>query len=254
MTNLSFQIYSARNFQPWDAVFEKLSKAGYSSIEGFGGAYGAMDKAAGEALKAKLDSCGLTMPTGHFSIMDLEDRTADVLDFAGALNMETIYCPYLLPDLRPSDLDGWRAFGKRLAKAGEAVKAAGYGFGWHNHDFEFQKFDNGMTVLDAIFEGGPDISWEADIAWVVRGGADPFDWIEKYADRITAVHVKDIALKGEKLDEDGWSDPGFGTVPWPNLMNVLREKTNVQHFIVEHDNPNDIDRLIGRAISSFKSW
>ena len=29
----------------------------------------------------------------------------------------------------------------------------------------------------AIFEGGPDLEWEADIAWVIRGGADPLHWI-----------------------------------------------------------------------------
>ncbi len=254
MTKLSFQIYSARNFQPWEDTYAKLGKAGYSAIEGFGPVYGAMDKAAGEALKTTLAANGLAMPTGHFSIVDLETRNADVLEFSAAAGVENIYCPYLLPEQRPADFDGWRAFGARLATVGEAVKAAGFGFGWHNHDFEFQTFDNGKTVLDAIFEGGPDLAWEADIAWIVRGSADPLEYVEKYADRITAVHVKDIAPKGENLDEDGWADPGHGTLAWPELISAIREKTGARHFVVEHDNPSDIDRLINQAMASFKSW
>ena len=44
------------------------------------------------------------------------------------------------------------------------------------------------------------------MAWIVRGGADPFEWIKRYADRIASVHIKDIAPAGECEDEDGWAD------------------------------------------------
>ena len=75
----------------------------------------------------------------------------------------------------------------------------------------------------AIFEGGPELEWEMDVAWVIRGGADPLAWIEKYKDRITAAHVKDIAPAGENTDEDGWADVGHGTVDWKAIMAALRK-------------------------------
>ncbi len=37
MTNLGFQLYSARNFQPYSGVFQKLAAAGYTHVEGFAG-------------------------------------------------------------------------------------------------------------------------------------------------------------------------------------------------------------------------
>ena len=40
---------------------------------------------------------------------------------------------------------------------------------------------------------GEHLLWEADIAWVVRGNADPKAWIDRYRGRIPLVHVKDIA-------------------------------------------------------------
>jgi hypothetical protein len=53
------------------------------------------------------------------------------------LGIERVYVPYLMAEDRPKDAAGWRAFGARLEKAGAPLRAAGLGFGWHNHDFEF---------------------------------------------------------------------------------------------------------------------
>jgi hypothetical protein len=33
---LSFQLYSARNFQPWEGIIEMLAANGYKEVEGFG--------------------------------------------------------------------------------------------------------------------------------------------------------------------------------------------------------------------------
>ena len=56
--------------------------------------------------------------------------------------------------------------------------------------------------MEIFLEHAPTLEWEADIAWIVRGGADPFAWIARHGDRITLAHVKDIAPKGECVDED----------------------------------------------------
>lgn len=253
MKNVSFQLYSARNFQPFSEVFKVLKAAGYTEVEGYGALYAALDAGAVKATKAELDANGLAMPTAHFGIDMLEDEPERVLDIARTLGIEAIYCPYLMPDQRPADSAGWTAFGERLQKASEPYRAEGLDFGWHNHDFEFRALSDGSFAQDRLFEGGPDLSWEADIAWVMRGGADPFPWIEKYANRITAVHVKDIAPAGENVDEDGWADVGHGMMPWADLMKALG-RTKARHFIVEHDNPKDIERLATRSIQSIKAY
>lgn len=253
MTKLGFQLYSARNFPPLSETLSKLSAAGYAHVEGYGGIYATMDDAALKALRADLDTAGLTMPTGHFGLDMLEKEPQRALKVADTLGIKAIYCPYLLPDLRPTDASGWFAFGQRLQEAGKRFRDAGYVFGWHNHDFEFKALSDGSTPQEQIFAGGPELSWEADIAWVVRGGADPFAWIESYGKRISAVHVKDIAPAGGNADEDGWADVGHGTVAWKDLMVALKS-TPVEYYVVEHDNPNNLDRLITRSIAAFDSY
>jgi sugar phosphate isomerase/epimerase len=247
----SYQLYSSRNFPPMSKTFEMVARAGYTAVEGYGPLYA--DEAAVAATKAGLAAAGLTMPTGHFGIGQLETEVDKVLGIARALKMERLYCPYLMPDDRPKDAAGWTAFGARLEKAGAPYRAAGYGFGWHNHDFEFVALPDGSMPQDRIFQGGPGLEWEIDVAWVIKGGADPLAWIERHKHRITAAHVKDIAPVGQNKDEDGWSDVGHGTVDWKTIMAALR-KIGVRHFIMEHDNPKDDARFATRSIASAKSF
>lgn len=246
MRDISYQLYSSREFPPLSDTLKMLAGIGYTQVEGFGGVY---DDPA--QLADLLKQNNLTMPTGHFSLDDLENQTQKVFDIVNAVGMKTVFCPFLLPDDRPDDAAGWRAFGARLQKAGTVYRDAGLGFGWHNHDFEFKQAD-GTIPMEEIFAGGPDLSWEADIAWIIRGGGDPFDWIKRHGDRIIAVHVKDIAPQGECQDEDGWADVGHGTVDWNQLIPALL-KTGAQYYIMEHDKPNDDRRFAARSFETLNA-
>ncbi|WP_157014387.1 sugar phosphate isomerase/epimerase family protein [Mesorhizobium xinjiangense] len=243
--NWSFQLYSARNFQPWDDVLRMVAEVGYSQVEGFGGVY---DDPKG--FKAMLDENGLTMPSGHFSLDMLEKETAKALDIADALGVGIVICPHLAVENRPTDADGWKRFGERLAVVGDAVKLAGKRFAWHNHDFEFASTADGAVPQRLILQAAPDIGWEMDVAWVARGGADPLAWIEEFGPRIVAAHVKDIAPAGEAEDEDGWADVGHGTMDWKGLMAALRASTPADIFVMEHDNPSDAARFARRSIEA----
>lgn len=253
MTDFSYQLYSSRNHGPLPRTLQMLSAAGYKGVEGYGALYATLDAAGLATFRSDLDAAGLAMPTGHFGLDMIEADPDRVLAIARALGVGKVYCPYVLPDARPTDAAGWAAFGRRLAAAGAPIVKAGLGFGWHNHDFEFRPLPDGSLPIEHIFTAAPALEWEADIAWVARGGADPFAWIDRYAPRITAVHLKDIAPAGEKADEDGWADVGSGTLPWPRLMAALR-KTAAQTFVMEHDKPSDDARFARAAIAAARQY
>lgn len=233
---LSFQLYSARNFQPWDDVLGMVAKSGYREVEGFDGVY---DKP--EAFRAMMDTHGLTMPSGHFFPLDqFETKKKNVLHVAKTLGLRAIYCPFVMPEDRPKTAGGWRKFGKRLGAVAAQMRDEGYIFGWHNHDFEFRKLKDGSTPHERMFEGCELLNWEVDVAWIVRAKQNPVKWLKAYGDRITSAHVKDIAPKGQNVDQDGWCDVGKGTVKWPEIFKVLREETNCLTYVMEHDNPKDV--------------
>ncbi|MBA3325588.1 MAG: sugar phosphate isomerase/epimerase [Rhodobacteraceae bacterium] len=247
MTEFSYQLYSSRNFPPLSDTLSLLAGLGYTGVEGYGALY--VDAAQVAELKEQLAANGLGMATAHFSLDLIESDPARAVAIARDLGIGTVYCPYLLPDQRPDTGRGYEDFGRRLAAAGRPLRDAGLGFGWHNHAFEFEKTADGAIPQAAIFEGGPDLEWEADIAWVIKGGGDPFHWIEVFGPRITAVHVKDIAPEGSNADEDGWADVGSGTVDWKGLMAALKN-TPAKRFVMEHDNPSDAARFATRSLAA----
>lgn len=248
--NLSFQLYSARNFLPWSDVVARIAQLGYTQVEGFGGIY-----EDASAFRDLIDQHGLTMPSGHFfPIGELEGGVDASLAAARTLGMERIICP------APEDLwrDGtdaatWVSLAKRLHEVSKRVQDEGFRFGWHNHHWEFMPLENGALPMDLIFEHAPETEWEMDVAWVVRGGADPIKWINDHADRITAAHVKDLAPEGENEEEGGWADVGHGVMDWKTIVAALRA-INVDLFVAEHDTPSDFDRFATRAIASFRQF
>ncbi|MEM5581799.1 sugar phosphate isomerase/epimerase [Roseibium sp. AS2] len=247
--DISFQLYSAREFTPWDAVLERLSGLGYTQVEGFGGTY---DDPA--AFRALLDANGLSMPSGHFFPMDqFEDDIGKVINTARTLGMSRLFVPAVPPEQRVPDAALWQSIGVRLEAIGARLRDAGLRFGWHNHDFEFAACADGRLPMDILLDAAPTIEWEADIAWIVRGGQDPLQWIERYASRITTAHVKDIAPEGACLDEDGWADVGQGTMDWKTLMDALRA-AGTDLFVMEHDKPSDYERFARRSIDAYRTY
>lgn len=246
MTTIAYQLYCSRNFPPLDATLAMLAGAGYAAVEGYGGLYADAD-----ALKAGLDRHGLSMPSGHFGLDMVEGDPAGAIRVARLLGMDKVFLPWVHPDQRPADKAGWAAFGKRLAAAGKPVQDAGFTFGWHNHDFELVDLGGGETPLDLIAAAGVDL--ELDLGWVRVAGHDPAAWIAKFAGRVHAAHIKDIARDGEAADESGWADVGHGIIDWAPVRAALTA-AGVEHLVLEHDNPNDHTRFARRSLASVKGW
>lgn len=240
---ISYQLYSSRNFGAPKAIMARLSEAGYDAVEGYGALFSDTEMRAEIAEGLKM--YGLKMPTAHVSLTQLEaDATfAEVLAIMG---VNRVYVPYIAPEERPTDTESWTAFGRRLEQAGETVRAAGLGFGWHNHDFEFVPLPDGTVPMTHLLSAN--LEWQFDVAWAVRAGIDPMQWIARFGERITSVHVKDIAAKGEAAAEDGWADPGKGVMDWPALTAALAKSGTVKHWVMEHDNPSDDMRFAGNAL------
>ncbi|MEL6167773.1 MAG: sugar phosphate isomerase/epimerase [Pseudomonadota bacterium] len=249
MRDISYQLYSSRNFPPLSDTLMMLRDLGYAGVEGYGGLF--ETDAATDMLRAALDMTGLKMPTAHIGLDALQADPERILALAHTLGMTGVFVPFTPNQSR--DAAGWAAFGQELAEAGKPVLEAGLAFGWHNHAFEFADLGGAERPLELILAASDDLALELDVAWVARAGEDPLYWIDRLGERILSVHVKDIALPGEADDEDGWADPGHGTLDWPAIADALT-RTPAQHYIVEHDNPSDHRRFASRAIEAARSF
>ena len=232
---MAMQLYSARKFTPLDDQLAVIADNGYTHVETFGPFHD--DPAASRRL---FEAHGLAVLSAHIEFGLITGDTDKAIAIAAALGAKYAVAPYLPGPARPSDAAGWRAIGDRLQRADELSAPHGVRAVWHNHDYEFQPLGDGSLPITHIL--GDKLLWEADLAWVARGGADPAVWVERYRGRIPAVHVKDIAAMGQNSDEDGWADVGTGVLPWARLW-TLAVDAGSELFIAEHDNPKDFERF-----------
>ena len=233
--DLSIQLYSLREFGDLDRQLAALAEIGFSKVETVGGH---LADAAGT--RARLDAHGITAPTGHVGMADLRQRPDWVVEQAKTIGIEQLFMPAVPMEERAMPAEGWRAVGAELGAMAQRLQAQGLALGYHNHHWELEAFADGRTPLELLFEGakGSPLTFEADLAWLVRGGVDPSAWLDWYSDRLIAVHVKDIAPWGENVDEDGWSDVGAGTLDWPTLWHEALAH-GARWMVLEHDKPKD---------------
>lgn len=231
---LSFQMYSARKFPPIDEQLPHLKEAGYDAVEPWPGAY-QVDPA---ALRRALDAAGLGCFGMHVPLEGLEKDPDRYSDCALILGASRLIVP-AVPSNSGADQPGfWIGIGQALRAAGETLADRGFQVLWHNHDGEYARLPDGSLPIDRLFEGaGDSIGFEIDCGWVVRAGADIRTELDRHSDRISAIHIKDIAPDGT-AEEDGWTAIGDGLIEWPSLADAIRD-THVDHLVVEHDNPSD---------------
>jgi sugar phosphate isomerase/epimerase len=232
---LSIQLYTLRALTDLDAMLDTVAAAGYRHVEGVGSH---LDAAA--AMKAKTDARGLSFSSSHVSLAALRERPQAVIDACKLLGFEHLFMPAVPPEQRDADAAFWRSLGHELGALAKRFADAGIRLGYHNHDWELKPKDGATTALELLFAGadGTPLTWQADVAWLARGGAHPPTWLQRYRDRLVSAHVKDIAAAGSALDEDGWADVGAGVLDWHALWRLCRD-CGAHWMVVEHDKPSD---------------
>jgi sugar phosphate isomerase/epimerase len=232
---LSIQLYTLRSMGDLDAILDAVAAAGYLHVETIGSH---LDDAA--ATRRRLDARGLKTSSSHVGLPALRERPDAVIEACHSLGLDQLFMPAVPPEQRDMAAEGWRALGREMAGMAERFANGGIRLGYHNHHWEMTAKEGARTALDLLFEaaGASPLAWQADVAWLVRGGVEPKAWLRRYADRLVSAHVKDIAPQGQNLDQDGWTDVGSGVLDWRDLWQACRAN-GARWMVVEHDKPTD---------------
>ena len=242
---LAVQLYSLRNLpDAFDDVLAQVASAGYRGVETIGD-----HGLSAEAMQELLHKHNLLAISTHVSIQAMEADLEKIMVFNEAIGNSVLTIPYLPEELRPGDAAGWQALGARLGKIGEKLAGEGMRLLYHNHAFEMTEVD-GKLIIDWLLDGtnAAYLQWEPDLAWIVRGEADPLALLQRHAGRCPRVHVKDLSPAGTNEAEKGFADVGHGTLDWATLLPAARA-AGAEWYIVEHDLPRDPIRTIQRSYS-----
>lgn len=249
---LGLQLYSVRDQMELSVpeTLEAVASMGYTEVE-FAGYFGHPPA----DIRGLLTEVGLTAPAAHVPPEFDPDAWARILDEAAAVGHQAVVVAWIPEEMRVS-ADAWRRTAAAMARAGEAAREAGLRFGYHNHDFEFMRFGGapdeptmaaegptGVEILASETEPG-DVLLELDIFWTAHAGFDPVSTLQRFADRVRMVHVKDRTADGRMVDV------GAGDLDWPRILGACRD-VGVEHFFVEHDRPEDGSLRFARESAAY---
>lgn len=246
---IAFQLFSSRN-TALETALSIIAKAGYKGVEAYG-ANTSMEVI--DSFKQGLAKNQLQLVSMHIDIKRFRSEFQQCVDLAGELDCNHLVCPFLLPELRPANVSAWTALAQELEDITHKCARADLTFAWHNHDFEFDKLADDITPMQILLEHAPAMQWEIDLGWILRTGDKPLQWLAQYRSRISAIHIKDVAIPGSNTDEDGWADVGFGTQDWQALWPEI-SACSEPLLIAEHDNPNDLERFARQSINTINGW
>lgn len=238
------QLYTLREFlkTPEDIAqsLKKVKAIGYNAVQASG-----IGPIGDREFKELADREGLAIVATHVPYGDLRDNLDAVIE------KHRIYdCKYVglggLPNDYRTSREGYSTFAKEASEIARKLKEAGLQFIYHNHDFEFVKFD-GKTGMDILLEEcDPAVGFEIDVYWVQAGGADPIEWIHKVSGRMQVIHLKDMAVTFERKQR--FAEVGEGNLNFRRILDACAE-TGVEWAPVEQDQCYDRDPFESLAIS-----
>ena len=118
---------------------------------------------------------------------------------------------------------------ERLNIIGEQVTAAGLGFAYHNHGFEFEDH-NGEIGYDIILRGTDPslVKLQMDLYWVMHSSKlTPKEWVKKQPGRYVMWHIKDM----DKVTRD-YTELGNGSIDYHEVLPDPKE-SGLEFYYIE---------------------
>jgi sugar phosphate isomerase/epimerase len=246
--NIGLQMYSLRGPVSdeaigIDSVITAIGQMGYKYVENYG--YNESDGLtyglSPEALKAKFDAVGVTILSTHVrKDLPTEKTEANVAELWAwwdkciadhkAMGAKYIVMPSMPT---PETLEGLKEYCDYYNAIGEKCQAAGLKFGYHNHNYEFEKkYDladgNTIAMYDYMVQhtDPAKVFFEMDVYWAIVGRRAPVELFEEYPGRFEILHIKDSKELGRS-----------GFVGFDAIFNHL-DLSKTKYLIVEVERYN----------------
>lgn len=256
--NIGIQLYTLRDALGKDTpgTLKQVAAAGYKQVE----LYGFPDA---DAMIAGAKDAGLAVNSTHFQWDSVTSpKDADMSDFskilekAQASGLSHLVIPYLADGDRRT-LDRYKQIAENTNKAAVLAKKAGIKLSYHNHSFEFEPKEGGVTGYDVFMkEFSEDVGFEIDVFWVKAAGIEPAELITKLSGRVTQLHLKDLkdGIKMPNygsLPNDAFQELGDGIISFEPIL-AAAKAAGVQHCHVEQDQSPDALASIRQSMDYLK--
>lgn len=230
---IGLELYSVRGELARDLpnTLKEVAKIGYEVVE-FYSPYFKWTPPYAKDVRAQMDDLGLRCYSTHngFESFASGENLAHTIELNQILG--TRYVVLASAPGRTSGLEGWKKLCEELTVAVEQLKPHGLSAGYHNHQAEWVKLDNGQRIIEVIAANTPkEFALQLDVGTCEEAGADPVAWVKGNPGRIKMMHLKDWA-PGEKGYHVLF---GEGVTPWKELLAAAESVGGLEFFLIEQE-------------------
>ncbi len=229
----AINLYTLRSVErPLPELLPSIADAGYAGVE----FAGLSDP---KAVARSLEETGLAVAGAHVPIEDLEEDPEETVETYRTVGCTDLVVPYL-PEAEFASEAAVERTASRLDGLADRLAGEGFALHYHNHDHEFTDLGTeaetetgARTGFEAFCGHSERVGIELDLGWAVAAGADPLDLLERYGDRISLVHAKDVDRESREPVELGEGDL--------EVERALEEakRCGVEWAVYEHDHPEE---------------
>jgi sugar phosphate isomerase/epimerase len=216
-------------------AFHQIHEIGFQEVEPWYAAY----SIPADRLRKEIADSGLTVSSGHFEYADLTADLSGQLQYAKTLGLKWVVCP-MLPKAQWTSAEGFHTAARQFNEWAKRVQDLGMRFAFHNHDYEFRKFD-GATGYDILLkETDPNlVFYEMDCYWIAQAGLDPAQMLNRLGRRARMLHIKDrkpgFPSSNDMNDSSAhFTEVGKGGIPWASIV-AAAKRLQIEHYFIEQD-------------------
>lgn len=236
---IGLQLYSLRDVIVKDVkgILGKVASFGYKELEAYsyenGQIFGMKYKDFADLVK----DLGMRVTSGHYDLGKSPSKKMKVgtlmngwekaVNDAKESGQKFMAIAYLQSDER----NDYKGVCEALNKAGEICNKYKIRLNYHNHDFEFEKFEGQVAYDLMLKELDPKlVGMEMDLYWVTVAKLNPLDYFAKYPGRFEQWHVKDM----DKIDPKTQVDIGTGRIDFKSIF-AKATQSGLKHFYIEQE-------------------
>ncbi len=228
------QLYTVREFcktlEDFSETLKKVAEIGYKTVQVSGTCgYEPM------WLKEELDKNGLSCVLTHIPSARLTDEAEKAAEEHSVFSCSLIGLGYYKFD---GTEEKYAEFVSKYRPVAERIAKSGKYFMYHNHASEFIHRNGKPTIYSLAEDIAPEfMGFTLDTYWAQVAGADPAYVIERLANRVPAIHLKDCAV-GPKM-----AAVGEGNINFDRVF-AAAEKAGTKYMLAEQDDCGGEDPFV----------
>ena len=244
---IGLQLYTIRDAMAKDVPgsLKKISDIGIKNLELASYANGKFYGYEPSEFKKIVTDLGMEIISSHTQVEALGitlDNAKKMAEDHAKIDVKYCIQPWVVEEARTT-LDSYKKMAAEWNKVGGIMKEHKIQFGYHNHNFEFDKVEGKIPYYDVFMvELDKDlVTMELDLFWATKAGQNPVEMFKKYPGRFQLFHMKDMFTKEApfyKPTTNDFAPVGAGLINFTEIL-AAKKIAGMKYIFVEQDSTKD---------------